>query len=335
MYPKKILVLVWISFIFLLPFACARQPKTPQAGQAKATDLIQLLPKNCLGVFAWDVRRTLDTSLARHSLEDKEISAKIEEIKNQTGIDLNKDIFLIAGGLIALDKKEPQPVAIINLRYDQNRLLNFIKEKSPQPLEEIVYEKKTIFKLASEKETNPGFVFYDSSNIFLGGLEACERLIDVCNGKAENIRQNNELNSLLKATKTESLSWSAFLLPPEAMAEAAKSNPMLSSVEKLHSLAMSFDYKNKNLIAEIIAKGSDETHHKQLAELLTGVRSMGVMAAANYPEVVEVLNRIEITSTQQQVSLNFSLPEDLLIKLSDRMKKEVEANLPRLMEKDF
>lgn len=335
MKRQKILILACICLILILPFGCARKAKAPQAGQAKATDLIQLLPKNCLGVFSWDVRRTLDTSLARHSLEDKEIMAKIEEIKNQTGIDLTKDIFLISGGVIALENKEPQPVAIINLRYDQNKLLNFIKQKSPQPLEEVVYEKKTIFKLASEKEPNPGLVFYDSSNIFLGGLEACERLIDVVNGKAENIRQNSQLNSLLKTTKTESLSWSAFLLPPEAMAEAAKSNPMLSSVEKLHSLAMSFDYKNKNLVAEITAKGSDESHHKQLAELLTGFRSMGAMAATNYPEVVEVLNKLEITSTPQQVSLNFALPEDLLIKLSDRMKKEIEANLPRLMEKDF
>lgn len=335
MNSKKILILTCVCFVFLLPFACARKPKAPQAGQAKATDLVQLLPKNCLGVFAWDVRQTLDTSLARHSLEDKEISAKIEEIKNQTGIDLTQDIFLITGGLIALDKKEPQPVAIVNLRYDQDKLLNFIKQKSPQPLEEVVYEKKTIFKLPSEKEPSPGVVFYDSSNIFLGGLEAVERLIDVGDGKAENIRQNSDLNSLLKATETESLSWSAFLLPPEAMAEVAKSNAMLSAVEKLNSLIMSFDYKNKNLIAKIVAKGSDETHHKQLAELLTGVRSMGVMAATNYPEVVEVLNRIEIRSTQQQVSLNFTLPEDLLIKLSDRLKKEVEANLPRLMEKDF
>lgn len=332
---RKILILACIFFIFLIPLACARKTKSPQAGQAKAIDLIQFLPKDCMGVYAWDVRRTLDTSLARHSLEDKEITAKIEEIKNQTGIDLTKDVFLIAGGLIALEKKEPQPAAIINLRYDQNKLLNFIKQKSPQPLEEVAYGKRTIFKLPTEKEPNPGIVFYDSSNIFIGGLEVVEKLIEVGEGKIENIRQNNELNSLLKTTKTGSLSWSAFLLPREAMAEAAKSNVMLSSIEKLHSLAMSFDYKNKNLVAEITAKGSDGTHHKQLAEFLTGMRSMGVMAATNYPEVVEILNKLEITSTPQQVSLNFALPEDLLIKLSDRMKKEIEANLPRLMEKDF
>ncbi len=332
---RKIFGVACIALLFLFPLSCARRAKAPQAGRAKAMDLIQLLPKNCFGIFAWDVRRTMDTSLARHSLEDKEVKTKIEEIKNQIGIDLTKDVFLIAGGIMSAEGKEQQPAAIINLRYNQDKILNFIKEKIPQALDEIVYEKKTIFKIASEKEPPTAFTFYNESNIFVGTIEGIEKIIDVCVGKAESIRMNDEFNSLLKKTKTESLSWSAFLLPPEAMAELAKSNVMLSSLEKLQSLAISFDYKNKNLVAEITARGSDETHHKQLAEFLSGMRSMGVMMANKYPEVVDVLNRLEITSTPQQVSLSFTLPEDLLIKLSDRMKKEVEANLPRLMERNF
>jgi len=335
MKRKKILFIVFLSFVILLPSGCARRAKAPQAGQARAMDLIQLLPRDCLGVFAWQVRSTMETSLVRHSLEDKETKAKIEDIKNQTGIDLTRDIYLVAGGIVNLENKEPQPVAMINLRYDQNKLLNFIKEKSLQPLEEITYEKKTIYKLAAEKEPEAAFTFFDASNIFLGSFDALKKAIDAAEGRAENIRQNNEFKSLLKTTKTETLSWSAFLLPAEMMAEAAKSNPMLSPLEKLRSLTMSFDYKNKNLIAEILATGSDESHHKQLADLLTGMRAMGVMAAANYPEVVDALNRLEITSSPQQVSLSFTLPEDVLFKLSDRMKKEIETNLPRFIEKDF
>lgn len=335
MNQKKMWLILFLSLIILLPSGCARRAKTPQAGKARAMDLIQLLPKDCLGVFAWQVRSTLETSLARHSLEDKETAAKIEDIKNQTGIDLTRDIYLVAGGIVNLENKEPQPVAMINLRYDQNKLLDFIKQKTSQPMEEITYEKKTIYKLSTGKEPEAAFTFFDASNIFLGGLDALKKAIDVAEGRAENIHQNNEFKSLLKTTKTEALSWSTFLLPAEMMTEIAKSKPMLSSLEKLRSLTMSFDYKNKNLIAEILARGSDENHHKQLADLLTGMRAMGVMASTNYPEVVEVLNRLEIASTPQQVSLSLTLPEDALIKLSDRMKKEIETNLPRLMEKDF
>jgi len=335
MKEKKILLILFLSCLILLPSGCARRAKAPRAGQARTMDLIQLLPRDCLGVFAWQVRSTLETSLARHSLEDKEVAAKIEDIKNQTGIDLTRDIYLVAGGIVNLENKQTQPVALINLRYDQNKLFNFIKQKSPQPLEEITYEKKTIYKLSPGKEPEAALTFFDASNIFVGGLEALKKAIDVAGGRAENIRQNNEFKSLLKTTRTEALSWSAFVLPAEMMAEIAKSKPMLSSLEKLRSLIMSFDYKNKNLIAEIMARGSDESHHKQLADLLTGMRAMGVMAATNYPEVVEVLNRLEITSTPQQVSLSLTLPEDVLIKLSDRMKKEIETNLPRLKEKDF
>ncbi|MCX7975002.1 MAG: hypothetical protein N3B16_10980 [Candidatus Aminicenantes bacterium] len=332
---KKTIIVSLAFFMIIFPLACTKKARLPQAGQAKALNLIQLLPKNTLGIFAFDVKRSLDTSLAQYSLEDKEISSKIEEFKNHTGIDLNKDIYLIAGGIIAIDQKEPQPVIMINLHYYREKLVNLIRQKIPQAPIEIVYGKTTIYKLDADKGPNSGFAFYDNSNIFLGSLEALEKLIDVCEGKAENLQQNHELNSLLKKTKTEALSWSAFLLPAEAMTEVAKANPMLSPLQKLRSLILSFDYKNKNLIAEIKAMGSEEAYHKQLADFFTGLRAMGVMATTNYPEVSELLNRIEIISTAEQVGLNFSLPEDLLIKLSDRLKKEVEAKLPQGTKQNF
>lgn len=331
---KKAVICFCLGLTFFLPFACARKAKIPAAGQAKTVDLIKLLPKNTLGVFAYEVKRSLETSLARQFLADEEVKAKIEEFKNLTGIDLNQDIYVMAGGIISLENKEPQPVLIINLRYDRDRLLPFIRQKSPRTLTETAYGKTIIYQVQSEKENNSSFAFFDNSNIFLGSRETVEKVIDVCEKKAESLKTNVELTSLLKKAKTQALSWSAFLLPSEAMAKIAKSNPMFSPLEKLRSVTFSFDYKNKNLIAEMKAMGSDAAHHKNLADFFTGIRAMGAMAAANYPEVTEVLNRIEITSTSEYVALNFTLPEDLLIKLSERIKKEVETRWPSLKESE-
>jgi hypothetical protein len=327
-FLSGIVILLVLAF-----FACARQAKAPQAGQAKIADLLRLLPKETQGVFAWDVHRSLTTSVARRSLEDKEVAAKIREFQEQTGLDPEKDVFLLVGGLMPATAGQAKAVALINLRYDQEKILSLLKQKDPE-LKEIVYGQKTIYQLKEEKTPYPGIIFYDSSNIFFGEIEAVKAVIDVTEKKAESFLQNNELNSLIKSTNTNAMVWSAFLLPPEAMANLAKSNPMFSSVEHLRSLIMSFDYKNKNLVAEIKAMGGDEAQNKQVAEFLTGIRAMGSMAASKYPEAVEVLNRLEITSSPQHVSLAFSLPEDLLIKLGDRMKKEVEANLPKLKPKE-
>lgn len=333
MFKKIFAVLALIIFILAASVACSRQVKAPRAGQAKIMELVGLLPENTQGVFAWDVHRTLTTSAAQHSLEDKDIAAKIQEFKEKTGIDPAQDVYFIVGGMVATSDPEPLGVALINLRYDKEKILALMKEKTPE-ISETNYGQTKLYLLPREKKPEPGLVFYDDSNIFIGESEAIKAVIDVCTKKARNITQNADLNSLMKNSNTEAVFWSALLLPAEVMAELAKSNAMLTSLEHLRSLTMSFDYKNKNLLGEIKAMGTDESQNRQIADLLTGMRAMGAMAVSRYPEVVEFFNRLDIASSAQAVRLIFTLPEELLVKLGERMKQEAGPNLLKLPTKE-
>lgn len=331
---KKVSLVVGLTGLILAAMvSCGRQAKAPQAGKANIMDLVGLLPENTQGVLAWDVHRALTTAVAHHSLEDKEIAAKIQEFKEKTGIDPEKDVFLIVGGMIARPDSEPSAVALLNLRYDKEKILSLIREKNPE-IGETSYGRAKIYTFPREKRPEPGLAFYDASNIFIGEIEAVKAVIDVCEKKAKNLTNNAELNALIKAANREALFWGTLLLPAEAMAELAKSNAMLASLQHLRALTMSFDYKNKSLLAEIKAMGADESQNKQIADLITGMKAMGAMAATKYPEVVEVFNRLEVGSSPQSVSLKFTLPEELMIKLGDRMKQEVGANLPKLQTKE-
>ncbi len=333
MRKKNFVVAGLVIFILAALVACGRQAKAPRAGEAKIMDLVRLLPETTQGVLAWDVRRAMTTSAARQSLEDKDVVAKIQEFREKTGVDPAKDVYLLVGGMVAGSGPEPSGVALINLRYDKEKILALMKEKAPE-INETTYGQATLYLLPREKKPEPALVFYDDSNMFIGEIEAVKAVIDVCEKKAKSITQNADLNSLMKTSNTQALFWGALLLPAEAMAELAKSNAMLASLEHLRSLTMSFDYKNKSLLGEIKAMGADESQNKQIADLLTGMRAMGAMAVSKYPEVVEVFNRLEIASSPQAVSLSFTLPEELIVKLGERMKQEVGTNLPKLPTKD-
>ncbi len=318
----------WLILVVIFSISCGPKAKAPEAGKARATDLLRLLPKESQGIFVWDVHRAMTTPVARRSLQDKEVAAQIEELKNKSGIDITQDVFLVVAGMLPAEAGESKPVVLANLRYDREKILSLMKEKSPES-RETTYSNSVIYYFEPEQKQEMGLCFFDRSNVFLGEVASIKAVIDVSEGKRESIQKNEEINSLIKAVNTDSIVWSAFLLPPEALAELAKSNAMLNPVQKIRSLLMSFDYKNNALMADIKAMGADEAQNKQMAEFLTGLRAMGAMAASKYPEVTEAINRLQITSTAQYVGLSFSLPEDLLLKLGDRVKQEVGQSLPK------
>jgi hypothetical protein len=89
-------------------------------------------------------------------------------------------------------------------------------------------------------------------------------------------------------------------------------------------VAMYFDYKNQNIVAEIMAMSPDPDSNKQVADALTGIKSFGAMAAGEKPEIGELLNKIEISSGADHVTIHAEIPEELIQKLQADIPKEEE-----------
>ena len=62
----------------------------------------------------------------------------------------------------------------------------------------------------------------------------------------------------------------------------------------------------------------DETKNAQVGDFLNGIKAMGGMAAAQDPNVGELLSRIEISSEADHVKIHASIPEDLINKLKEK-----------------
>jgi hypothetical protein len=176
----------------------------------------------------------------------------------------------------------------------------------------------------SPAPSNPAYgAFLSDSNIVFGSEAGVKAVIDVLKNKKENITKNAELNSLIKQSKKDAMVWAVLAIPAEAAKKMAQQNPMLSSLEGVHSILFSFDYRDKAVQAEIKALNKDEQKNKQIADLLTGLKAMGGMAAAEKPEVGELMNKIIIASGPDFVSVSANIPEELINKLSESAKKVI------------
>jgi hypothetical protein len=338
------------SLIFLLTVigfvACGKKAEAPKAGSASADDMLSLLPMNAKGVFLVNVNQAMAIEAADKAIKESDEYQKYLEFIEKTGVDPQKDIYYVAAAMVSgFGDEEEKGVAIVNMKYEKEKILHLIKEKMAEEGEELIeteYSGLMIYKVekeATEEEEQEeqqqqeqeqeekgleegAFAFLDSSNIVVGNEDEVKSVIDISQKKADNIYKNQALADLLAKTNKEGILWGAILIPSEAVEKAASENPMMSSFEAVKAATLLFDYKNQNVLAEIKLMSDDEENNKKIADALNGFKALGGMAAAQKPELGELLNKIEISSTADHVKIYCSLPEELLNKLKSAIPEE-------------
>jgi hypothetical protein len=275
-----------------------------------------------------DVNKAMSTEFANNMIKDDENYQKYLDFVEKSGIDPQKDIYYVALGIAGdLEGEDQEGVAVVNMKYDPEALLGLIKEKAAeeeQEIQEEQYEGHTVYKMWEEgKPVELSFI--DESNIVAGNGIHVKSVLDVLNKKKDNVFKNEELSAILDKTNKDAMLWGAILLPAETMEKAASSNPMMGALKSISAIALYFDYKNQNLLAEILAMSPDADSNKQVAEALTGIKSFGAMAAGEKPEIGELLNAIQITSGDDHVKIFAEVPEALIQKLQVDKPKEEEA----------
>lgn len=328
---KKITAIgIALIFVFFSFFSCEKKPSAPKAGSASADDMLSLIPADSMGVFFIDFHKAMSTEIVSKAIKEDKNYQKYQEFVEMTGIDPQKDVYFVSVSVTeAMEKEKTKGGAIINLKYDKETLLSLIKAKAAeegQELQEEEYSGVMIYAWKEENGDKPYFSFIDDSNIIAGDDTGVKSIIDVLQKKKENVFKNEALSALIEKANKDAMLWGAILIPPEAMSKAASQNPMFSSLEGINAVSLYFDYKNKNIIAEIKVISSDEAKNQQVADLLNGLKAMGGMAATEKPEIGELINKIEITSAVDHIKIYASIPEDLINKLKEMEKKE-EKNL--------
>jgi|WetSurMetagenome_2_1015567.scaffolds.fasta_scaffold122502_2 hypothetical protein len=321
--------------LLVFGFAACKKAGAPAAGSATASDMLSMIPKSAMGVVVIDVHAGMTTAVIDKALKDSKDNEKYLAFVKDTGIDPQKDVYFAVVGLMGTEGlNNASPAVVVNLKYDKDKLLAKMKEKATKVTEE-TYEGLTLYTVPDAEEKKPmSGCFYDASNVIIGEAKDVKAVIDVLKKGADNILKNEALAALLKTADQSAMLWAAVTLPAEAMKSLAAQNPMAASLESLKSILLAFDYKNKALKIEIKGMGGDAEKNKQTADALSGLKALGAMAAGEKPEIGELMNKIEVTSTEQFVKIAAILPEELLTKLSATAEQTVKEKLAGAKDED-
>ncbi|MFP4082644.1 MAG: hypothetical protein ACLFVG_07780 [Candidatus Aminicenantes bacterium] len=320
-----------IIFVFFSLMCCQKKATVPEAGSASVDDMLGLVPDSAKGVVFVDVHKAMNTEIAKKTIQRDKDYQKYQEFVKMTGVDPKEDIYYVAVALtetiVTEEDRKTEGAAVINLKYNREDLLPLIREKvadQGQQVQEQDYSGVMIYSVKEEKGNPLFFAFLDDSNIAGGNEAAVKSIIDVWQKKKKDVFQNEALSSLISQTNKQALMWGAILIPAEATQKMAADNPMLSNLEGVTAVAMYFDYKNNNLIAEVKMMSGDETKNQQVVDLLKGLKAMGGMAASEKPEIGELVDKVEISSAPDHVKIYAKIPEILINKLKEMKKAEKE-----------
>jgi hypothetical protein len=312
-----VIALAVIFAIFSLT-SCESGPFSPAAGSAQADDMLRLLPNDVNAVFFIDVQGILTIEAVNKLITEKTEEEKFEEVTDfqkfteMTGVDIQKDIYFIAAALKqGTEKYDDWGVGIVNLKYDKDRLLSFIKAKSEEGSELIEedYNGFTLYTVKEEDEVS-SFTFIDDSNIVAGNVDIVKSVINVLQKQEDSVLTNEDFSVLFKDTDKGALFWGGIIVPPEVSSKLAEEMPMAGSIEAVQAVSLSFDYRDRIIMAEIKLRSSDPVKNQEMADNLIGLKDMGAMIQIQDFNFGEVLDRIEITSAPDHVRIFAGYPDD-------------------------
>ena len=326
---KKVLVLSLVLVVMLLAPAC----KKKAAGQMNSEAMLAMVPEGPVMIMAFDFQRlaglnffdkTLKADWQKNARAAKDFK-DYQEFVQKTGVDLQKDVFAVVGAIYGgFESENPEALGIINLKYDEGRLLAVFREKDVFTAEE-AYGGRTLYTLKNEDASKDmRLAFLNKANIVVGSPLSVKKALDLAAKNGKNVLQTPALMKYVDKLDKKSMFWLAVGSIPAKVKDAPAGGMMPVDLSKAEAFTAVADFKNKTLSGELRLISYNESGNKQIADMLNGLKALGAMGAAKEPELGELLNGIQLSSAADHVKLAFSLSEELMNKLGDKAKDKAK-----------
>jgi hypothetical protein len=327
---KKVLVLALVLFALALVPAC----KKKAAGQMNSEAMLAMVPEGPVMLMAFNFQQfttleLFDKTFKQNWQENKKAAETFKDYQdfvNQTGIDLQKDVYSVVAAMYgALESDKPELVGIVNLKYDPDKLLAVFK-KHGEFTEEEKYRDRILYTVKNkDADKDMRLCFLNKSNIAFGSPLQVKKTIDLNLDKGQSVLKTASIMKYVDKLDKKSMFWMAVGSIPEKMKSAPAGGMMPVDLSKAEAFTAFADFKNKTFSGELRLISQNEAGNKQIADMLNGLKSLGAMGASKEPELGQLLNSIQLSSAADHIKLTFSLSEELMNKLGAKAKDKAKT----------
>ncbi len=256
-------------------------------------------------------------SLAATGIFDqlKNMAAEDTEILESMGLDIKNDPKHLILGIEFVDEGElTNTYVVVAGKFDEQKILNVIKEESGEELEKTKVGKTTVYQLEDSE-----FAFVPDG-ILLGSSEEGESLLKKMLQAGEKSLANNEkMVNLIKNTDTNATIWAAVQIPESLKEEMGmgEAEEIGFEPENVEAVTFSMDYA-KMITTKIDAHFNNEKDASGCANYLK--KSLEQMlseeaAMAMPPAMVEIMKKIQISPDKKAVKISVNVEREKLEKM--------------------
>ncbi|MDD8020368.1 MAG: hypothetical protein PHU81_04160 [Acidobacteriota bacterium] len=307
---------------------CTSQARKPVVGSALGQDMLTLLPADTSAFFVLDLNRLINLkTIEKKLLEQKEFESYKQKIE-AFNLDLKKDVYYLTLAVAGeINKPADGLAAVINLKYQQDKLMPpGTTDKNPEIK---TYNGISYFPMIeSEGKTIVCLAFLDSSNLALGSEGAIKKIIDVYNGKVPNLLSNKNIQPVIKDLNTRAMTFGWLMVPSQLLESEFNENPSMAPLSKVRSVSSFSDYKNSSYMTEIKIYAGQKDDLKPIADILSGFKSLGLGLGNQTPQLAEVIQGIEITTTEKYLKIFISLNEEQVEAIGKLIKEKGRDTKP-------
>ncbi len=322
------LSVLFILIFFLIFSGCGKESEITSKGKI---NLLSLIPADASGVFSINfekITKLENFNKIVNKIDKEEKKPSLKTFKNyqdfieKTGIDPKKDLYSIALGLYGdIGKKNIDIALVINLNYNEDKILDLFKKENKNYYEE-KFKKYVLYKFLDEKNREMCFSFINNRIIALGPVTRVKQVIDLFKGNGKSILTDEKKKPYLNDFNPKSVLSFVFDFPEKAKkSEAQQGSPFKMDFSKAEILWGEVGFEENIWSGKIKLVSHDEEANKQIVNMLNGLKGMGAMAG---PEIAEILNKINLSSSADNIELTFSIPNELLKKVQKKAEEKVK-----------
>ena len=286
--------------------------------QERPDELRYVPPEATILSFA-DVRQVMDSDLRRRLREIQPELDGQREFQERTGIDIERDIEYVVGGIVPDGSNDTSGIAILAGRFDVERLEALALEHGGTAAD---YRGRRLIAIAGEPVA---MAFLESGVIAIGSEPVVRRTIDLPSSGG-GVDSNDALMGLLRHVDSGSTAWTIGRLDETAGGEWLP-DEVESQVSQVAAFAAGVQV-NGGVSGTLTAVARDEETGRNLRDLLQGFLALARLQVGSRPELRGLLDSIRLAVAGPNVTLAFDLPSDAVLELLPDRSGAAAATVP-------
>jgi len=161
-------------------------------------------------------------------------------------------------------------------------------------------------------------VILDETYIAYGDEILLKAVIDLSQGKGENIYKNEKMKTVLKYINKEAFLWGGYLISKEVIEKAVVKNPLARNLESIEAASFFVNHDKSDYFCQINLAGEDETKNKQIVEFINLIKIFYSTGLKEDTDIQALLKNINVSVEPPGIKITFKTSEDLMIKLIEK-----------------